>query len=266
MVTFICYNVLRPTLSKSQEFCFVHCFDARIPPLIDVFVCISPRESFWVIGSAPQCGACDGCVPIFDVKAAWVAHIPVGKVLNEVWLVRTWCWWCDCATTWGHGYKAAINASYSTSSLLRLHTHVIGKWSALVLSTSSPQSTSSPRPAAFPSSCIESTCIRSSVCCVGRDIHLQDGRSGVLLGRGTHVVEWHCCHLVYQRVLIGAELIDGLDDRILYTCRRVASGDGASGCQFCWFVVDGRGVIVVAKYVVHILILGSVPHLSCHVA
>ncbi len=67
-------------------------------------------------------------------------------------------------------------------------------------------------------------------------------------------------------MLIGAELIDGLDDRILYCSPRVAPGDGAPGCQFCQLVVSGRGVIVVAKYVVHIQILGSVPHLTHHVA
>ncbi len=67
-------------------------------------------------------------------------------------------------------------------------------------------------------------------------------------------------------MLIGAELIDGLDDRILYSCHRVFSGDGATGCQFCRFVFGGRGVVVVANYVVHILILGSVPLLSRRVA
>ena len=66
-------------------------------------------------------------------------------------------------------------------------------------------------------------------------------------------------------MLIGAELIDGLDDQILYSCHCVSSGDGATGCQFCRFIVGGHGVVVVAEYVVHILVLGSVTHLSCHV-
>ncbi len=266
MVTFMCCNDLHPTLSKSQEFCFVHCFGAWIPPLIDVVLCVSPCESFWVVGSVPRCGAGHWRVPIFDVKPAWVAHVPVGKVFNEVQLVRAWCWWCDRASTWGRGYMTAVAASSSTSSLLHLHTHMIGKWSALVSSTSSPRSASPLCPATSLSSCIESNCSSSSVCCVDQYIHLLDWQSGVLLGRCTHVVEWHCCHLVHQRVLIDAELIDGLDDQILYSCHRVSSGDGATGCQFCWFVVCGHGVVVVAEYVVHILVLGSVPHFSCHVA
>jgi hypothetical protein len=172
------------------------------------------------------------------------------------------CWWWNRAATWGRGYKTAVVASSATSSPLRLLTHVICKGSALVSSTSSSRSMSHPRPTVSQSSCIEFTCICSSVCCMGRDIHLWDGQSGVLLGRCTHIVESHCCHLVDQCVLIGAELIDGLDDRILYSCGRVAPSDGASGCQFCWLVVGGRGVIVAAKYVVHILILGTVPHLT----
>ncbi len=179
MCTFMCYNVLRSTASKSWEFCFVHHFGARIPPLIDVFLCVSLRESFWVVGSAPKCGAGKWCVPVFDVKPAWVAHVPVGKVFNKVWLVRAWCWWCNRASTWGHGYMTAVAASSATSSLLRLCTHVIGKWSVLVSSTSSPCSASPLCPAASPSSCIESTCSSSSVCCVDGYIHLLDGQSGV---------------------------------------------------------------------------------------
>jgi hypothetical protein len=59
-----------PDLVNIPGICFVHRFGARIPPFIDVFVCVSLRESFWVVGSAPHCGACDGRVPVFDVKAA----------------------------------------------------------------------------------------------------------------------------------------------------------------------------------------------------
>jgi hypothetical protein len=41
---------------------------------------------------------------------------------------------------------------------------------------------------------------------------------------------------------------------------------GATGCQYCWIVVGGCGVIIITEYVVHILILGSVSHLSRRVA
>jgi hypothetical protein len=153
MVTYMCYNVLCLTSSKSQEFGFVHCFGEWIPPLVDVYLCVSTRESLWVVGSAPCCGAGDGQVSVFNVEPAQEAHGPVGKVFDEVRLVRVWCWWCNRAGIWGRGYKNAISTSSAMSYLLHLHTHVIGKWSALVSSTSSPCSASPSCPATSSSSC-----------------------------------------------------------------------------------------------------------------
>jgi hypothetical protein len=81
MVTFIFYDSLRPTLSSvSWEYILMYSLCARLIPLVNVALCIIAREPHLVVHLAPQGGASQQRVAVFDIKATRETNIPVGKL------------------------------------------------------------------------------------------------------------------------------------------------------------------------------------------
>jgi hypothetical protein len=114
--------------------------------------------------------SCHGAFPDTRnlLEPSHVKNSPFLRGTRGVVLLSSWVW----KDVNGWALEIGISCTYSNPVVTggqkhthtHTHTHVIGKWSALVMPTSSPHSTYPPRPATSPSSCIESTCSSSNIC------------------------------------------------------------------------------------------------------
>jgi hypothetical protein len=90
--------------------------------------------------------ACDGRVPVFDIKSARVAYIPVCKRFCHVGPVCSGlrCGWAKYSrTSWCDRDTTIVATSPASSSYLCLIAYMVGKWRAYVASSTATCSSSS---------------------------------------------------------------------------------------------------------------------------
>jgi hypothetical protein len=182
MVTFMCYAVmLRPQPSgvpPRWQDRHVHTLSARIVPPRNELLCILAGERILVV--PPFEWAHDGCVPVFNIKAAMETHIPVVVDLiyvGEIWvpvllLLHTCGGLCDAATIRNH-CSDRLGSSCST--------HSICKRCMAVTTTAPTAAATAPRPLS-PTLAGVSSNGREKL--LHRDSDLPDGRHMKLFARG----------------------------------------------------------------------------------
>jgi hypothetical protein len=146
MIEFSGYCILHPTSSKSRKFCLMHPLGAQIPSCVEVCLCISSSEPLLMVCLAPRMWACDRRVPVFDIKSARVAYIPVCEQFCHVGPVCSGlrCGWANCSSTsWCDWDTTIVATSPASSSYLCLIAYMVGKWHAYVASSTATCSFSS---------------------------------------------------------------------------------------------------------------------------